>query len=58
MKYVSLFYNCLNFIVWGKTYEYVFDRDPDLIFSVLAERDVFLVDFDGQVTVGLRKKLF
>ena len=29
----------------GASYEYVLDRDSVSIFAILAERDVFLVDF-------------
>ena len=35
-----MFSNCVT------TYEYVFDRDSISIFSVLAERDVVLVNFE------------
>ena len=32
--------------LWDDHYEYVFDRGLISIFSVLAERDVFLVDLE------------
>ena len=34
---------------WFTTYEYVLDRDSVSIFSVLAECDVFLVDYELSV---------